>query len=62
MAVRRSAEELLVGSKLGWSHALLIEVNFSLEALGFRCHLVILMPEESIELMRGALTQMLDSL
>lgn len=62
MAVRRSADELLSGNKLGWSHALLIEVNFALEERGFRCHLVILMPEESIELMRSVLAQMLDNL
>lgn len=62
MAVRSDVEELLEADKLGWSHALLIEVNFSLEERGFRCHLVMLMPEESIELMRGVLDQMLDAL
>lgn len=62
MALACSADELLAGTKLGWSHALLIEVNFALEERGFRCHLVLLMPEDSIELMRGVLTQMLDEL
>jgi chemotaxis protein CheC len=62
MAVRRSADELLAADKLGWSHALLIEVNFALDERGFRCHLVVLMPEESIELMRSVLAQMLDEL
>lgn len=62
MAIRRSVEELLDADKLGWSHALLIEVNFTLEERGFRCHLVMLMPEESIELMRGVLQNMLSEL
>lgn len=62
LAIRRSAGDLLAGTKLCWAHALLIEVNFALEARGFRCHLVILMPEDSIELMRGVLTRMLAAL
>lgn len=62
MAIRCRAAELLAGGALGWDHALLIEVNFALEERGFRCHLVLLMPEESIELMRGTLEQMLEAL
>lgn len=62
MAMRRNVAELLEAEQLGWSHALLIEVNFSLEERGFKCHLVLLMPEESIELMRSVLDQMLSDL
>lgn len=62
MAVRKGVDELLEPERLGWSHALLIEVNFTLEERGFRCHLVMLMPEESIELMRGVLDQMLSAI
>lgn len=62
MAVRGDVAELLHAERLGWSHALLIEVNFALEERDFRCHLVLLMPEESIELMRHALDQLLAAL
>jgi chemotaxis protein CheC len=62
MAKARPLHELLEPARLGWSHALLIEVNFALEARGFRCHMVLLMPEESIERMRQVLENMLADL
>lgn len=55
-------EDLFRPSSLSWSHALLIEVNFSLEARDFTCHLVILMPEESIERMRHTITRFMESM
>lgn len=62
MALQGSVRDLLEPQQLGWSHALLIEVNFALEARGFKCYIVILMPEESIELMRGVLDRLLEAL
>ncbi len=62
MALRKPVSDLLDPELLGWTHALLIEVNFKLEERGFSCHLVMLMPEESIEMMRGVLDQLLEGL
>lgn len=38
-----------------WTHALLVEINFALEVRSFVCHVLILMPEESIERLGQAL-------
>ena len=62
MAMNTPVEKVLVSDQLGWSHALLIEVNFSLEERGFKCYLIMLMPEESIDMMRLALDHLLESL
>lgn len=56
------AEDLLKPEQVGWARALLIEVKFSLEARDFRCHLILLMPEESIGRMRAVLDRMLADL
>lgn len=61
MAKQVPIDTVLKTESLGWSHALFIEVNFSLEERGFKCHLIMLMPEESIELMRESLDQILES-
>ena len=61
IAKRVPLDSLLAHEDLDWSFALLIEVNFSLEERQFKCHLIMLMPEESIELMREALNQILES-
>ncbi|ABE35916.1 cheC-like family protein [Paraburkholderia xenovorans LB400] len=47
---------------LQWEVALLVEVNFALEDQSFRAHLVMLMAEESIRHMNGALDALLSSL
>ncbi len=62
MARGGSVQDLLNPEMLGWEYALLVEVNFSLEARGFSCHLVLLMPETSIDLMREVLDRMLEAL
>ena len=54
--------EMLDPAQLKWDHALLIEVNFRLEERGFRCHLVLMMPENNIALIRDMLDEMLDEL
>ncbi len=61
MAMNTPIEKVLRSDELGWSHALLIEVNFSLEERGFKCYLIMLMPEESIDMMRHALDHILES-
>ena len=61
MAMNTPVEKVLRSDELGWSHALLIEVNFSLEERGFKCYLIMLMPEESIDMMRQSLDHILES-
>ncbi|THB75079.1 MAG: hypothetical protein D6B28_00995 [Gammaproteobacteria bacterium] len=61
MAMNTPIEKVLISDQLGWSHALLIEVNFSLEERGFKCYLIMLMPEESIDMMRQSLDHILES-
>ncbi|MGD8430414.1 MAG: hypothetical protein PVH31_08390 [Ectothiorhodospiraceae bacterium] len=62
MAVGAAISRLLDVEQLRWAHALLVEVNFSVEERGFRCHLVLMLPERSIDVMRDALTQLLSEL
>jgi chemotaxis protein CheC len=47
--------------KLTWSHALLMEVNFTLEKHNFISHLIMLMPEQAIDKMRGILDEFIAS-
>ncbi|CAB3800097.1 chemotaxis protein CheC [Paraburkholderia fynbosensis] len=55
-------DEVFQPSVLQWRVALLVEVNFALEDHSFRAHLVMLMAEESIRHMNGALDALLSSL
>lgn len=55
-------DEVFQPSVLQWEVALLVEVNFALEDQSFRAHLVMLMAEESIRQMSGALDELLSSL
>ncbi|MGF6572128.1 chemotaxis protein CheC [Paraburkholderia sp. GAS333] len=55
-------DEVFQPGVLQWEVALLVEVNFSLEDQSFRAHLVMLMAEESIRHMNGALDELLSSL
>lgn len=55
-------DELLEPASLAWSRALLIEVDFAVEARGFSCQLVLLMPEDAIERMRAVLNRILAAL
>lgn len=61
MAEGVPAETLINPDKLTWTHALLLEVNFTLEGRNFISHLCMLMPEHSIEKMRGILDEFIDS-
>ncbi|ACD21313.1 MULTISPECIES: chemotaxis protein CheC [Paraburkholderia] len=55
-------DEVFQPGVLQWEVALLVEVNFALEDQSFRAHLVMLMAEESIRHMNGALDALLSSL
>ncbi|MDE1180264.1 chemotaxis protein CheC [Paraburkholderia sp.] len=57
-----SLEEVFQPGVLAWEVALLVEVNFALEDQTFRAHLVMLMAEESIRHMNGALDALLASI
>jgi len=48
MARQASAAKLLDPDRAGWSHALLMEVNFTLKSRNFVAHLIMLMPEDGI--------------
>lgn len=50
---------MLRQGSMEWADALLLEVNFRLEPRNFSCHLVLLLPEESIEVLRQALDRLL---
>jgi chemotaxis protein CheC len=54
IAEHMAIERLLQPGTLPWEIALLVEVNFRLETRQFICHLLMLMPEESIEQMKRA--------
>jgi chemotaxis protein CheC len=55
-------DEVFQPDVLQWQVALLVEVNFALEDQSFRAHLVMLMAEESIRQMNGALDELISSL
>ena len=61
MAESIPAEVLINPDKLTWTHALLMEVNFTLEGRDFISHLCMLMPEHSIEKMRNILDEFIAS-
>ena len=51
---------LLEHEKLNWGHALLVEITYTLEDRSFSCTMFLLMPGESIEVMKQALDDLLD--
>ena len=59
MADRVLTAELLASADLPWNMALLVEVQFSLEKRSFASHLLLLMPEEEIQVMCNALDDFL---
>ncbi len=62
LAVRTPLQQLLNAENLDWTCALLIEVNFSLDERGFTCHMLTLMPENSLDYIRRTLDEMLEDL
>ena len=62
MAERKPLDQVLVPEQLSWSHALLMEVNFTVEGRDFRCHLLMFMTEEAIESLKGILDNFMDAI
>ena len=62
MAERKPLDQVLVPEQLSWSHALLMEVNFTVEGRDFKCHMLMFMTEEAIDTLRGILDTFMDDL
>jgi chemotaxis protein CheC len=62
LGVAMTLDDVFQPGVLQWEVALLVEVNFALEDQSFRAHLVMLMAEESIRQMNGALDELISSL
>lgn len=62
MANRAPLDKVLNVRQLSWTHALLMEVNFTVENHDIRCHLLMFMTEDTIENLRGMLDQFLDAI
>jgi len=62
MAERKPLDQVLVPEQLSWSHALLMEVNFTVEGRDFKCHLLMFMTEEAIDTLRGILDEFMDGI
>lgn len=54
--------DLIDGRHIDTPGALFIEVNFRLESRSFACHLVMMLPEDEILVMRNAIDRFLESL
>lgn len=54
--------QLLAHEKLAWDHALLVEISYTLENRSFNCTMFLLMPGESILVVKGALDRLLEDL
>ncbi len=55
-------ERLFDLNKMTWSHTLLLEVNFGLENMRFKSHLLIMMSEETITILKQDVDKYLESL
>ena len=62
LATKVPLAELLDPSKLEFRAALLVEVNFSLDERDFTCHLLTLMAEESLDVIRATLDRLLEDM
>ena len=62
MADHAPLSKALTATNLSWSHALLMEVNFTVENHNIRCHLLLFMTEKSIETLRGILDSFLEAI
>jgi chemotaxis protein CheC len=62
MAERTPLDRVLVREQLSWSHALLMEVNFTVEGRDFKCHLLMFMAEEAIDTLRTILDDFMDAI
>lgn len=53
---------IFIQEQLGWQHALLIEINYRLDSESFKCNLLMLMPDESIQVIQDSVDQFLESM
>ncbi len=61
MAENVEVDQLINTKQLTWNYALLVEVHFTLEIRDFTCHLLTLMPEESILRLQLAIDAFMDA-
>ena len=61
-AVNTPMRQVLDPQRLEWTTALLVEVTFSLESRNFTCHVLSLLAEDSIVVIRQALDELLEDL
>ena len=62
MAEHAYVDTLLVPTELSWTHALLLEVRFALEQRDFKCHLLMLLAEETIDILGTILDRFISSI
>jgi len=62
MAINQELSKVLRKEDLTWTHALLLEVNFSLENRDFRSHLLLFMTEQTIIQLQHLLDNFLEDL
>lgn len=62
MAENVEVDRLINTQQLTWNYALLVEVHFTLEIRDFTCHLLTLMPEESILRLKLAIDAFVDNI
>jgi len=55
-------EKLFDPKKMSWSHTLMLEVNFGLENMRFKSHLLIMMSEETIRTLKDDINKFLEGL
>ncbi len=61
MARQVTAGQLIDSKRVQWSHALLLEVNFTIKNRDFIAHLTMLMPEEGIDKIRAIVDEFLEA-
>jgi chemotaxis protein CheC len=62
MADRVPVDMVLAADNLSWSHALLLEVNYSVENRDFKSHLLMLMAEDAIDTLKKAIEDFIESI
>lgn len=61
MAQNTHIDSVICSDNLSWTHALLLEVNFSLEKRDFKSHLLLLLAEDAIDTLRRRVDEFMDS-
>ena len=62
MSKQAPLDKMLATDQPLWANTLLIEVNFTVENHNFKCHLLMLMTEETINTLHSILDQFIDDL